>query len=104
MKANLDTELEPTVAQAVKDLEKLILSHYPDAAFELSHGEGDDPDGWYLTATVDIPDTDDVMDLIIDRLLHYQIDEDLQVYVIPVQPLERVAEQLQARTQQQTLA
>jgi hypothetical protein len=95
--------IDPRMAGAVKDLQELILGRYPKATFELSHGEGDDPDGWYLTATVDIPDTDDVIDLVIDRLLHYQIDEDLQVYVIPVRPLEQVMEHWRARKEQSLL-
>ena len=99
MKARLDAETDRRMAGAVEDLHDLILGHCPNAGFELSHGEGDDLEGWHLTATVDIPDTDDVIDLVIDRLMHYQVDEDLQVYVIPVQPLERAAEQLRTRTE-----
>ncbi len=79
-----DQRIQP----AISELEGLISSRYPSATFTV--GFGDDPEGLYLTATVDVEDTDVVMDVVIDRLLTLQIDEGLPVYVVPVRPLERV--------------
>jgi hypothetical protein len=44
----------------------------------------------YVLATVDVEDTDVVVEVYIDRLLDLQIDEGLAVYVVPVRPLARV--------------
>jgi len=73
---------------ALQELRQTIESHYPTATFDVT--EGLDPEGVYLWATVDIDDTDEVVDLIIDRVLDLQIENDLPVFVIPVRPVERV--------------
>ena len=85
-------EDDARVQQALAELEGLIQSHYPDATFEVAPGE--DPEGVYLRATVDVEDTDEVADTIIDRLMEIQVEERLPVYVIPVRPLRRVLEEL----------
>ena len=74
----------PRVQAALADFERLIRDRYPEATFEVTHGG--EPDGIYLTATVDLEDTLDVLDAIMDRLLEVQVDEYLPVYVIPVRP------------------
>ena len=79
---------DPRIQAAAKELQESILQGYPDATFALT--VGDDPVGVYLHATVDIEDTDEVIDLIIDRMLELQIEEELPIYVIPVRPIERV--------------
>lgn len=84
--------LDPRVTQALTTLEALIRERYPDAAFTVFAGE--DPEGVYLRATVDIKDPDEVMDVIADALYHMQVEQQMAVYVVPVQPIERVAEQL----------
>ncbi len=82
----------PKIQAAVAELTELVRGRYPDATFEVT--EEEDPEGTYLTATVDVADTDEVIDLVIDRLLELEIDEGLPVYFVPVRPLSRVAEQL----------
>ena len=77
------------------ELEALISSRYPTASYQRSHGE--DPEGEYLTATVDVEDTDEVVDLIIDRMLEMQIAEGLPVYVIPIRPIQRALAALRER-------
>ena len=90
---------DPRMQAAIAELKQLIVSRYPDATFTVTHEE--DPDGIYLTPTVDVEDTDEVVDLFIDRLLELQIDEGLPVYVVPVRPVARVAEQLRESGQLQ---
>jgi hypothetical protein len=51
---------------------------------------GDDPAGTYVLATIDVEDVETVIDVYIDRLLAFQIDEGLPVYVVPMRPLTRV--------------
>ena len=86
---------DPRVHAAVAELQERITKQYPSATFEV--GEGDDPEGLYITATVDLDDPDEVVDLLVDRLLELQVDEGLPVYVIPVRTPERVAALLEAR-------
>ncbi|HVC80350.1 MAG TPA: hypothetical protein VNL35_07620 [Chloroflexota bacterium] len=73
---------DPRIEAALQELRTLILTRYPTAAFLTF--PGDDPAGMYLRATVEVEDTDEVVDVIIDRLLAMQVDEGLPVYVIPV--------------------
>jgi len=79
---------DPHIAQAVSELQAMIVARYPAATFAI--WEGEDPMGTYLTATVDVPDTDEVTDLIIERLIGIQVEEELPVYVIPVRPTSRI--------------
>jgi hypothetical protein len=81
----LDT---PHMQAAVMELQGMIQQHYPNTTFEVMLG--DDPTGIYVLATVDVEDTEAVVDVYIDRLLELQIDAGLAVYVVPVCPLARV--------------
>ena len=80
---------------AVAEVQELIRARYPDATFAAGYGE--DPDGVYLTVTVDLDDTDEVVDVYINRLLDLQIEEGLPLHVIPVRPPERIAAMLKER-------
>jgi hypothetical protein len=71
-----------------------VAERYPDAVFSVS--SGDDPEGTYITATVDVADTDEVFDVVVERLLEMQVEEGLSVYVLPVRPVERVVAELRA--------
>ncbi len=78
---------------AIAELKAMIRTRYPSTTFTLSAGE-DDPDAVHLIATVDIDDPDEVVDLVIGRMLELQIDEALPIFVIPVRTPERVAAML----------
>jgi hypothetical protein len=78
----------PHMQAAILELQGLILQHYPNTTFDVVHG--DDPTGVYVLATVDVEDTEAVVDVYIDRLLELQIDSGLAIYVVPVRPLARV--------------
>lgn len=83
--------LDPQALQlqgAVEELQRLIHRVYPSATFQVV--PGDDPAGTYVIATVDVEDTETVIDVYLDRLLEFQIDAGLPVYVVPVRPLPRV--------------
>ncbi|MGH2589071.1 MAG: hypothetical protein ACRDJE_29455 [Dehalococcoidia bacterium] len=84
------------IEAALATLQELIRGSYPDATFSVF--EGEDPDGTYLRATVDIDDADEVMDIIVDTLYELQVEQGLPVYVVPVQPLARVADQVRERS------
>jgi len=85
--------LTPRMEDAVHELKGLISVRFPQAGFVVE--EGFDPEGIYLVTTVDIADTDEVMDVIGDRLVELQVEEGLPLYVTPLRPLTRVAAQLQ---------
>ncbi len=67
---------------AVDELQHLIRQLDPLATFQVVPGE--DPTGTYLLATVDVEDTELVMDVYMERLLTFQIDEGLPLYVLPL--------------------
>lgn len=94
MKPKQKTGEDPLIDQALAELQSLITQRYPEASFDVVYRQ--DPDGMRLRATVDIEDPDEVMDLVIDKLYQFQVEQELPVYVVPVQPLARVAKQLRA--------
>jgi hypothetical protein len=88
--------------EAIHELKGLITKRFPQATFVVE--EGFDPKGIYLVTTVDIADTDEVIDLVGDRLLEMQVDEGLPLYMTPLQPIERVIAQLREREAARPLA
>lgn len=81
--------ISASMQNALKEMEGVIGERYPTATFEVSRGE-DDPEAVHLTATVDLDDPDEVLDLVITRVMELQVDEGLPLYVIPVRTPERV--------------
>ena len=79
---------DPRLLRAADELREMIAARYPAATFELARG--DDPSGLYLIPTIDVADTEEVAEVVSERLLALQIDEGLPVYVFPVRPLARV--------------
>lgn len=90
-RANADPE-HPRVREVLAELRGLIGGRYPEATFDVFRGE--DPEGVYLLATVDVEDTDDVAALYTDRLVDLQVEEGLPIYVLPIRPLARVRREL----------
>jgi hypothetical protein len=87
--------LSPVMEQAITELKGMISARFPQASFVVE--EGFDPKGIYLVTTVDIADTDEVIDVIGDRLVQLQVDEGLPIYVTPLRPMQRVVAELAAR-------
>src|SRR5688572_21939179 len=81
---------------ALDELRSIVAEHYPDATFRIT--EEDDPDGFYLKATVDVEDIEEVEDLFIDRLIDMQVEEGLPIYVIVLEPLERALGRMKRTT------
>lgn len=86
----------PRFQGPITELQALIRARYPDATFAVEIGE--DPEGVYLIATVDLEDTDEVLDAYIDRLVDLQVTEGLPLHVLPVRPPHRIAAMLQERS------
>lgn len=79
------------IQQGITELQGIIREHFAEAAFAVFHG--DDPEGVYVRVTVDVEDTDEVVDVFLDRLLELQVEEELPLYVLPVRPANRSLEQ-----------
>jgi hypothetical protein len=95
MRPDSHVPLTPRMKEAVHELQRLITSRFPQAAFVVE--EGCDPEGVYLVTTVDITDTDEVIAVVGDRLVELQVEEGLPVYVTPLRPIERVVTELRER-------
>lgn len=67
---------------ALTELEALIRTQYPDARFSIARGP-EDPQEVHLVATVDVEDTDRVLDVVMERLLELQVTEGLPISVSP---------------------
>jgi hypothetical protein len=89
--------LPPAMEKAVNELKGMISERFPQASFVVE--EGFDPKGIYLVTTVDIADTDEVINVIGDRLVELQVDEGLPIYVTPLRPIQRVIAELREREQ-----
>lgn len=97
MSAQSNLYLDSPVRRAIEQIKAAITNRYPRAIFELVRGE--DPEGIYLRTTVDLDDVDQVLDGILDELYEIQVEQALPVYVIPLQPLDRVLMELSCRRQ-----
>ncbi len=90
---------DPRIQAAVGELQDLIRSHFPETTFTVGVLDDpmDDPEGVYMRAIVDIDDTDEVIDVFMDRLVDMQVDEGLPIYVVAVRTPERIAADLRER-------
>ncbi|MCC7368855.1 MAG: hypothetical protein IT306_10555 [Chloroflexi bacterium] len=79
--------LEPVIAE----LQQKVTGRYPEARFEVF--EGEDPRGTYLRAIIDIEDTDEVVDLVVDPLLDLQVEQRLPLYFVASRSPERHQDQ-----------
>ncbi len=96
MSVSCETKLTPRLEKGILELEALILARYPDATFRVSRSP-EDRRSVHLVVTVDIDDRDEVMDVVMDRLLELQVKQRMPIHVIPVRPRARTLAMLQAR-------
>jgi hypothetical protein len=93
--SDVHQETESTrIEGVIAELKGRVTHRYPAATFDVFRGE--DPEGTYLRAVVDIEDTDEVVDLIIDQLLPLQVEDRLPLYFVASRPLARTLKQLAA--------
>lgn len=85
MKPRSEPLLLPRIRDAIAELQVLVRSQYPEAAFRII-GSPDDAEGVYLIATVDVEEPDLILDAVVDRVIEMQVEEDLPVHVVPVRP------------------
>jgi hypothetical protein len=89
---------DPRISQALNELVDLVRRHYPEATFQVAPAE-DDPSIVHLLTRVDLEDTEELADLVMDRMIQMQVDEGLPIYVIPLRTPERIAALREARRQ-----
>ena len=95
MRPEAHVPLTPRMEEALRELWGVITERFPHASIVVEAGS--DPPGIYLVTTVDIADTDEVIDLVGDRLVALQVEEGLPLYVTPLRPIERVVAELRER-------
>ena len=95
MSQEYSVPLTPAMEKAINELKGAISKRFPQASFVVE--EGFDPKGIYLVTTVDIADTDEVIDVVGARLVELQVDEGLPIYVTPLRPIQRVVAELRER-------
>lgn len=89
----------PQMQRTLDELRQTIQGRYPVATFRVDRAL-DEAKAIHLVGRVDIDDPDDVVDLVIDRVLEFQLDHGLPIHVIPIRPLSRaVADQIAQRHQ-----
>jgi hypothetical protein len=101
MNAERLAAIPPHMQRALDELQTMIQAQHPTATFAITCAE-DDPDSVHLQTTVDVEDPETVLDLVIERVLELQVDEHLPIHVIPIRPLERVAETMRSRLPRST--
>ena len=98
--------ITPRAQAALDELRSLIAASFPEATFDIYKGY--EPAGIYLSATVDVEDMQDVVDVFIERLVDMQVDDGIPVYVSPRRPFERTwamfQEQQRRRAQAEPLS
>lgn len=88
---------------ALDDLKGVIRRRYPEAKFDVARG--DDPEGIYLRATLDVDDVDEVLDQeVLDCLFDVQVERDLPIYLISLQPVERVLAEMAKHPQRRSFS
>lgn len=85
-----DDQGESRLETALAELRQLIAERYPEARFSVAVGP-EDPQEVHLVATVDLEDPDEVLDVVMERMLQFQLDEGLPVYVSPRRTPQRRA-------------
>ena len=87
---------DPRIDAALDELRALVRQRYPDATFAVTPSP-DDPSIVHLVTEVDLDDTEELVDLVIDRMIELQVDEGLPIFVIPQRTPERIAARRLAR-------
>lgn len=83
MTAQREPKLRPKMQQAIEELKEIIRRKYPEATFRVERSP-EDPRIIELMPTVDVEDTDEVMDVVVGRLGELQIEERLPLFVVPL--------------------
>src|SRR5687767_5685352 len=89
-----EQQVDPRIREALSELQGIITTRYPTAQFAVSHDD-DEHANVLLITTVDVDNPDEVVDLVLDRMLQLQVEERIPVYVIPIRTPARIAAAMQ---------
>ena len=90
MKAERELKLGFRMREAIAEVEELIKRKYPEATFRTERSP-ENPRIIHLIPIVDVEDTDEVMDVVVDRVGEMQIEEHLPLFVVPLRTEARNA-------------
>lgn len=88
MRAEREPKLSPRMQAALEELKGLVRERYPEATFQITRSPEDEKT-ILLKPVVDVEDRDEVMDVVIDRLVELQSEEQIPVFVVPIRPKAR---------------
>jgi hypothetical protein len=88
MKTEREPKLAPRTRAAIDELKGLVRERYRTATFRVTRSPEDDKTV-LLKPVVDVEDRDEVMDVVIDRLVELQSEEQLPIFVVPIRPPAR---------------
>jgi hypothetical protein len=83
-----EPKLRPRMQAAIEELKGLVRQRYPDATFQLTRSP-EVRNILLLKPVVDVEDRDEVMDVVIHRLVDLQTEEQLPIFVVPIRPRAR---------------
>jgi hypothetical protein len=83
VKPDQEPRLSPRMQRAVNELADLIRAQYPEAAFQVRRSP-EDARTIHLLPIVDVEDRDEILDIVVDRMMEFQIREKLALFVIPL--------------------
>ena len=92
--------ITPRAQAALDELQAMIAARYPEAAFSVYTWY--DTAGIFLEATIDVDDTQEVLDVFMERLVDIQVEDGVPVYVRVSQPPERAWAQRLTYQERQT--
>ena len=78
----------PRMREALEELKDVLRQRYPDATFRVARSP-ENPETVLLKPVVDVADRDEIMDVVIERLVELQSDEQLPLFVVPVRSTSR---------------
>lgn len=90
MKIDQPFALEPKMQAAIDELAGMIAARYPSAQFRVSH-HPEEPTTILLDAIVDVDDTEEVLDVVLERMEQLRLDVGVPILVLPLHTPERVA-------------
>lgn len=85
---------DPRFRDAVIELSDMIRRRFPEVTFDIV--EGEESGTVWIWTTVDLVDTDPVVDLVIERTMDLLVDEGIPIYVLPLRTAAREAEVIAA--------
>lgn len=82
MRSFKDIVADPRMAAAIDEIQRTVDERYPGTTYSVEPGE--DPGTVWMWAEVDVDDSDEVYDLVAERLLDLKIEHGIPLLFIPI--------------------